>query len=305
MSEPFELVVATRRSALALAQTRAFARALEAATPGLTVRELHVVTEGDRVQDRALREVGGKGLFVKELERALLEGRADFAVHSLKDVPAELAPGLVLACVPARESAFDALVTRDGRALAALPEGARVGTSSLRRSLQLGAARPDLRFELLRGNIDTRLRRLDEGAFDAIVLAEAGLRRLGVQAPRSSLAGALVPSVGQGALALEARADDARTGAALAALEHAPTRVATRAERALLRALEADCAVPVGAYAAADEGGAALRVEGFYAAPAAGGGYELRFATRRGSAAEPEALGAALAHELSSRARAR
>lgn len=295
------LRVATRQSALALAQTRMVARALEQRHPGLRVEELRITTEGDRVQDRALRDVGGKGLFVKELELALLDGRADFAVHSLKDLPAHLAAGLCLACVPRRESPYDRLVTRDGSALDALALGARVGTSSLRRSLQLTAARPDLRIELLRGNIDTRLRRLDAGDFDAIVLAEAGLTRLGVTTKGASLAGALVPSIGQGALALECRDDDGATRAVLTSLEDVRSRIEVTAERAVLEALGADCSVPLGAHAVVDFDPAGLpsrvSLEGFFAQMR-----ELQWHARRctieGDASALEALGARLAGML-------
>lgn len=248
------LVLATRRSALALAQSRAFARALEKSAPEVTVEELCLVTSGDRTQDRPLQDLGGKGLFVKELEEALLDGRAHFAVHSIKDVPAELAPGLAIACVPAREDPRDALVSRSGAPLAALPTGARVGTSSLRRAVSLRAARPDLAVLPLRGNVDTRLRKLDAGDFDAIVLAYAGLRRLGlgerateVLAPEVSL-----PAIGQGALGIECVAGDHATRAVLEPLEHAETAVCVQAERAVMAAVEGSCKIPVAAHAMCD-----------------------------------------------------
>jgi len=255
------LTLATRRSALALAQTRAFAAALRAAVPGLELDELLVVTSGDKTQDRPLQDIGGKGLFIKELEEALLDGRADFAVHSIKDVPAEIAPALAIACVPAREDPRDALVTRTGALLADLPAGARVGTSSLRRAVALRAARPDLVIEPVRGNVDTRLRRVTDGDFDAIVLAFAGLKRLGLQdratevlAPEVSL-----PAIGQGALGIECRAADAHVREVLVAMEHEETAICVAAERAVMAAVEGSCKTPVAAYAVREGGGLWLR----------------------------------------------
>lgn len=245
------LVLATRRSQLALAQTRAFARKLEEASPGLEIEELHVVTSGDKTQDRPLQDIGGKGLFIKELEEALLDGRADFAVHSIKDVPAELAPALTIACIPLREDPRDVLVSRGGEPLAGLPAGARVGTSSLRRAVALLAARPDLRIEPLRGNVDTRLRKVEEGVVDATVLALAGLKRLGlaerateILAPEVSL-----PAIGQGALGIECRAADEGIRAVLAKVADPETTICVAAERAVMAAVEGSCKTPVAAYA--------------------------------------------------------
>lgn len=245
------LTLATRRSALALAQSRAFARSLEGKTPDLAVDELLVVTSGDKTQDKPLQDIGGKGLFIKELEEALLDGRAHFAVHSIKDVPAEIAPGLALACVPPREDPRDALVSRSGARLAELPHGARVGTSSLRRAVALRAARPDLVIEPARGNVDTRLRKMQEGQFDAIVLAFAGLRRLGwedrateVLAPEVSL-----PAIGQGALGIECREADEATRRTLAAMADGEASICVAAERAVMAAVEGNCRLPVAAYA--------------------------------------------------------
>ncbi|MCW5836243.1 MAG: hydroxymethylbilane synthase, partial [Labilithrix sp.] len=219
------LVYATRRSALALAQCRAFVARLAAAHPGLELVEEQVVTTGDRIQDRPLSEVGGKGLFVKEIEEALLERRADIAVHSIKDVPATLPDGLAIACIPLREDPRDVLVAPRHGTLAALPAGARIGTSSLRRAANVLAARPDLVIVPLRGNVDTRLRKVDAGEADGIILARAGLVRLGlgdrateVLSPEVSL-----PAVGQGALGIEARVDDAATRALLASLADTTT----------------------------------------------------------------------------------
>jgi len=242
--------MATRRSALALAQSRAFAAELARAAPGLEVDELQIVTSGDRTQDRPLQDIGGKGLFIKELEEALLDRRADFAVHSIKDVPAELAPDLVIACIPRREDPRDALVSQSGAHLAELPAGARVGTSSLRRAVALRAVRPDLVIEPLRGNVDTRLRRVAEGRFDAIVLALAGLRRLGLEARASEVLPPEIclPAIGQGALGIECRHDE-EVERVLATLAHAETTVCVEAERAVMAAVEGSCKIPVAAYA--------------------------------------------------------
>ncbi|MBM4356515.1 MAG: hydroxymethylbilane synthase [Deltaproteobacteria bacterium] len=244
-----KIVLATRRSKLALAQARAYVRSLIAKNPGLEIEELHVVTSGDRIQDRSLQEIGGKGLFIKEIEEALLDGRADFAVHSIKDVPAELAPGLFLGAIPRREDPRDVLVTRGG-GLDALPNGARVGTSSMRRALQLKLARPDLVTEPLRGNVDTRLRKLEDGTIDAIVLAYAGLRRLDLGARANELFApeAMLPAVGQGALGIECREDDARMQGVLATTDDVDTRIAVEGERAFMRAVGGSCQLPVAAY---------------------------------------------------------
>ncbi len=245
------LVLATRRSPLALAQARAFVRDLIAATPGLEVEELHVVTTGDRVTNVPLSQVGGKGLFTKEIEEALADGRAGFAVHSFKDVPAEVSSAFVMAAVPRRASPCDALVSSSGATLAQLPAGARVGTSSLRRALQLRAVRPDLAISEVRGNVDTRLRKLDEGTFDAIVLARAGLDRLGLgdRATETIDPGLSIPAAGQGALAIECRSDDAATRAIIAKMHDADTGTAVACERGVMAAVGGGCTVPFGAFA--------------------------------------------------------
>jgi hydroxymethylbilane synthase len=292
------LRLATRKSALALAQSRMVAAAITRAHPGVTVAEVHVVTEGDRVQDRSLAAIGGKGLFVKEIEAAIADGRADFAVHSMKDLPADLAPGLAIACIPARESPWDLLVTADGRALEGLAQGARVGTSSKRRELILRAARPDLEVQMLRGNVDTRLRKLSEGVFDAVVLAEAGVRRLGLTVAATRLEGLMVPAVAQGALALEARADDPVTAGYLAALHDRRAAVETAAERAVMRALGGSCTVPMGALARWDETAGDLSLEGYFAREDGGAAARRSLA---GKAHDPDAaaaLGTALAAAL-------
>ena len=248
------LTYATRRSPLALAQCRAFVRDLRSAVPTLTLAslvELQVVTTGDRIQDRALAEVGGKGLFVKEIEEALLDKRADFAVHSMKDVPGQLAPGLVLACVPKREDPRDVLVAPRHGTLDNLPPGARVGTSSLRRAAALGAYRPDLLVQMLRGNVDTRLRKVDAGECDAIVLANAGLVRLGLEERATQLLSVQVslPAPGQGALGIECRETDSRTRALVERLHDLDAATCVAAERGVLVAVGGDCKTPLGAYA--------------------------------------------------------
>lgn len=246
-----KLVVATRRSLLALTQTRAFIRDLKRAHGDLEVEELLVTTTGDLIQDRPLAEVGGKGLFVKEIELALIEQRADIAVHSMKDVPADLADGLVIASVPLREDPRDVAISRNGVHLEDLPHGARVGTSSLRRQAQLRAVRSDLGFLALRGNVDTRIRRCHEGVVDVILLAAAGLARLGwldrvTQFLPTELC---LPSAGQGALAIECRSEDIRTRQLLEPLHHPETAMRVAAERGVQRAIGGGCQVPLAAYA--------------------------------------------------------
>ena len=250
LSSSPRVIVATRKSALALAQSRAWMKTLSEAT-GLETEELHVTTTGDRIQDRALNEIGGKGLFIKEIDEALLDGSAHAAVHSLKDMPAELAPGLALACTPPREDARDVIKTRTGCRFEELPAGAKVGTSSLRRVVQLRCVRPDLQYVPLRGNVDTRLRKCEEGEVDAVVLALAGMNRLGfydryTHALEPELC---LPAVGQGALAIEIRSEDSELHAALRALNHTETEMAVAAERGVMLAVEGSCQVPVAGYA--------------------------------------------------------
>jgi hydroxymethylbilane synthase len=244
------LTIATRESRLALWQAR-HVQALLAERFGVAVELLGMTTRGDQILDRALSKVGGKGLFVKELEVAMEEGRADLAVHSLKDVPMDLPDGFVLAAVLEREDPRDAFVSPRFASPAELPQGARIGTSSLRRVVQLAAARPDLVIEPLRGNLDTRLRKLDEGQYDAIVLAAAGLMRLGL--PERIRArfepGEMLPAAGQGALGIEVRADDTTLREALATLSDRPAWLAVHAERAVSRGLGGSCSVPLAAYA--------------------------------------------------------
>ena len=261
--------IATRKSPLALSQTRWVKKELERHHPGIEVEELHIVTTGDRIQDRPLSQVGGKGLFVTEIEEALSRGEADLAVHSMKDVPAELAEGLFIACVPVREDARDVLVTKDGASLDDLEAFCKVGTSSLRRKAQLSARRNDIICEPVRGNVDTRLRKLDEGQYRAIVLALAGLRRLSLTHHQHRVLSVeeCVPAVGQGALGLEARRGDERILALLAPLEHEDTRVTVEAERAFLRKLEGGCQLPIAAHAQLSHNRTRLRIDALVGSP--------------------------------------
>ena len=283
------LVIASRGSQLALWQARWVQAQL--ASRGMECRIEIIRTTGDKITDVPLAKVGTKGLFTKEIEEALLDGRADLAVHSLKDLPTELPAGLVLAAVPEREDPRDAVV---GRRLADLPSGAKVGTSSLRRAAQLRKLRPDLVVESVRGNLDTRLRKLDEGRYDAILLAAAGLKRLGWS---ERIAEILVPevmcsAVGQGALAIETRA----TGdgfAAAATLDHAATHAAVTAERGVLGALGGGCQVPIGAHATVD--GGTLRVLAIVASP---DGAEMVRGEAAGPVVEAERIGRKLGAEL-------
>jgi len=243
-------VIATRESRLALWQAE-HVRALLRQQCALDARLLGMTTRGDQILDRTLSKVGGKGLFVKELEAALEDGRADLAVHSLKDVPMDLPAGFVLAAVLEREDPRDAFVSPRHASLAALPKGACVGTSSLRRVVQLLGLRPDLRIEPLRGNLDTRLRKLDEGHYDAIVLAAAGLMRLGLgsRIVQRFETEQMLPAAGQGALAIEVRGTDEALRERLSVLTHRPTWLAAHAERAVSRALGGSCSVPLAAFA--------------------------------------------------------
>jgi hydroxymethylbilane synthase len=249
------LQIATRKSPLALWQAEHVATLLRGAHAELSVELLPMSTQGDRIQDRSLAAIGGKGLFIKELEVALAERRADIAVHSMKDVPAEMPQGFVIAAFLERADPRDALLCLSGCAIAELPPGAKLGTSSLRRTAQILAARPDLRIEPLRGNVDTRLKRLENGELDAIVLACAGLARLGLESRISARLdpATMLPAVGQGAIGIECRSDDARTRALLRPLDHAATRIALAAERSFARALGGSCQSPIAALARIEE----------------------------------------------------
>ncbi|MEO8004752.1 MAG: hydroxymethylbilane synthase [Betaproteobacteria bacterium] len=267
MKHPSRIVIATRESELALWQARHIEARLRALYPGIETRLMGMTTEGDRKLDTALSKIGGKGLFVKELELALESGDADIAVHSMKDVPMNLAPGFSIAAITEREDPRDAFLSKNYRSLDELPPGSLIGTSSLRRESQLRARYPQVRIEPLRGNVQTRLRKLDEGRYAAIILAAAGLKRLGLSAritailePSQSL-----PAVGQGALGIECRSEREDIIAALAPLNHAETRWCVEAERALSRALAGSCQVPLGGFAEISGGKARLR--GFVASP--------------------------------------
>jgi hydroxymethylbilane synthase len=289
------LRIATRKSPLALWQAQHVATLLRGAHAGLNVELLPMSTQGDRIQDRSLAAIGGKGLFIKELEVALAERRADIAVHSMKDVPADMPPGFVIAAFLARADPRDALLCRRGSALTDLPTGAKLGTSSLRRRAQILAARPDLAIEPLRGNVDTRLARLENGALDAIVLACAGLVRLGLESRITTrLAPAtMLPAVGQGAIGIECRGDDTRTRALVAALDDAATHTALAAERAFARTLGGSCQSPIAALAHIE--GDRLTLQGLVAEP---DGSRLLRESVSGDCARAATLGEELARRL-------
>ena len=289
------LVVGSRGSRLAVWQAEWVQARLKELAPGLTVTLQRIKTSGDMILDVPLAAIGGKGLFVKEIEEALLRGEIDLAVHSMKDVPTVLPDGLDILCVPAREDPRDVLVSRDSCSLEQLPKGSRVGTSSLRRQAQLLHSRPDLRIQLLRGNLDTRLRKLHNGEYDAIVLAAAGLSRMGWSnkvteylPPEVSL-----PAIGQGALGLEGRRKDRFVQTLVEKLEHRPTRTAVMAERALLERLEGGCQVPIAAHATIK--GDTLIMEGLIASV---DGRRLIRDTIQGPASEAQGLGMQLAEKL-------
>jgi len=289
------LVLGTRGSKLAVHQTEWVQARLQELAPHVTVMLRRIQTSGDKILDVPLAKIGGKGLFVKEIEEALLSGEIDLAVHSMKDVPTALPPGLDLLCIPCREDPRDALISRDRRRFADLPQGAKVGTSSLRRQAQLLQSRPDLSILMLRGNLDTRLKKLRDGQFDAIVLAAAGLRRLGWEheiteylAPEISL-----PAIGQGALGIEGRRDDQFVRSLLSGLEHAPTRTTVRAERALLHRLQGGCQVPIAAHATL--AGSDVTLEGLVASV---DGKEIIRDRVRGTVTDPESIGIQLAERL-------
>lgn len=292
---PERIVIATRESALAMWQANHIQSRLAALYPGMAIEILGMTTEGDRRLGASLAKIGGKGLFVKELEDALAQGRADCAVHSVKDVPMHLLPGFALAAITERVDPRDAFVSNRHRALAELPAGARVGTSSLRRECQLRARHPRLVIGPLRGNVPTRIRKLDEGQYEAIVVAAAGLKRLGLEGRITAVLTPeeCLPAVGQGALAVECRSERADVIRLLAPLNHHATALCVAAERAFSRALAGSCNVPLGALA--EVGGECVRLRGFVGAP---DGSRLVGGELEGPAAEPEALGQALAEKL-------
>ena len=289
------LIVGTRGSRLALRQTELIVQALRTHHPELQFQVREVRTEGDRRAQASLSRIGGQGVFVKELEATLLRREVDLAVHSLKDVPIELTPGLTLAAIPQRGDPRDALVSRDGATLATLPTGARVGTGSARRAVQLRALRPELTPVDIRGNVDTRIRKADEGEVDAVVLAAAGLERLGLLERAAELLSpdAMLPAVGQGALAIEARADDAQLLGLLAAVDHRETRLACEAERAFLGRLGGGCRLPFGALAVVE--GETVRARGFISDLEGAQSFRTEVS---GPAAEAESVGVRLAEAL-------
>jgi hydroxymethylbilane synthase len=290
-----KLIIASRESALAMWQARHVQTRLQALYPETTVEILGMTTTGDQILDTSLAKIGGKGLFVKELEQALADGRADLAVHSMKDVPMNLLKGFAMAAISEREDPRDAFVSNDYASLEALPHGSIVGTSSLRRQSQLQARLPHLRIESLRGNLQTRLRKLDEGQYAAIILAAAGLKRLGLESrirqPISTTES--IPAVGQGALGIEINAARTDLLPILAPLNHPVTASCVEAERGMSRALAGSCNVPLGAYA--ERQGDEIHMTGFVASI---DGSEIVHAEVRGSASHPEALGQTLANQL-------
>ena len=292
------LRIATRQSPLALWQAEHVAERLRQAHPQLEVALVGMTTRGDRILDSPLAKVGGKGLFVKELEQGMLDGEADIAVHSMKDVPVELPQGLHLPVILAREDPRDAFVCDQYPDLQALPQGARVGTSSLRRQCQLRERRPDLQIYDLRGNVNTRLAKLDGGEYDAIILAAAGLRRLGLErrigrllSPEESL-----PAIGQGAIGIECRTADDRVNRLITVLDDAPTHVRVLAERALNARLSGGCQVPIAGFAELE--GEALMLRGLVGDP---DGSKMVRGLVRGPPEQAQALGTALAEELLAR----
>ena len=303
--------IATRKSKLALWQTRHIAAQLQKHHTGLEIEEVHVVTRGDKVQDRPLYEVGGKALFVSEVEAYVVRGDAELAVHSLKDVPGdvELADGCDLLCLPEREDARDVFLSKSGEELMELRAGSVVGTTSLRRTTQLMAHRPDLAFKTLRGNIDTRLGKLDDGQYDAIVLAAAGLRRLELLEGRNYqvLSSEIcLPAVGQGTLAIEGK-EDGPLRELLAPLEHLPTRIVTEAERAMLKTLKGSCRVPIAGHARLLDGGKRLSMHGMVGGIdgrellSAGSDVFLKGRDRESQIEEAQALGREIADGLIAR----
>jgi hydroxymethylbilane synthase len=289
------LRIATRKSPLAMWQAEFVQAELEAAHPNLTVELLPMSTRGDKILDTPLAKVGGKGLFVKELEQALLDGRADIAVHSMKDVPMEFPPGLELGVICEREDPRDAFVSNNFASLAELPNGAVVGTSSLRRQCQLRASRPDLEITDLRGNVNTRLGKLDTGEYDAIILACAGLIRLGFEAriSESMSVQQSLPAGGQGAVGIELRENDKRVSQYLSVLHHDDSAVCVTAERAMNKHLEGGCQVPIAVHAIVADG--QLSVSGLVGAV---DGSTILRASISGAVSDAQTLGIALAEEV-------
>jgi len=290
--------IATRKSPLALWQAEHVRSCLQQAHPGIEVELLTMSTQGDKILDTPLAKIGGKGLFVKELEQAMLEGRADIAVHSMKDVPVELPSGLHLAVILTREEPRDAFVSNHYSGFADLPQGARVGTSSLRRQAQLKKQRPDLKILDLRGNVGTRLKKLDENQFDAIILASAGLIRLDMAERITEMldTGICLPAIGQGAVGIECRSDDAELNILLEALNDDDTQICVAAERALNERLEGGCQVPIAGHAILENDQLFMR-----ALVGRIDGSEIVSGELSGPRADAEAMGVVLADDLLSR----
>jgi len=290
------LRIGTRASALALAQARLVQDALQALAPGLPVEIIPIATTGDKRQDAPLSQIGGKGIFIKEIEEALLQNRVDLAVHSLKDLPTKAPAGLVIAAVPEREDPRDCLVSRFGEQLLELPRGSVVGTSALRRKAQVLAAKKGVRVEDMRGNLDTRLRKVEEGQVSAIVVAHAGVRRLKREGDVSEILPfeLMLPAPGQGCIAVETRADDAGVRELAARLNHGPSARAAEAERSFLASLGGGCRVPIAAYAREESG--AFVLDGLVIAP--DGKKQVR-GRLSGKPEDAAALGAALGKKLS------
>ena len=287
--------IGTRKSKLALWQANYVKEFLER-TWGVEVELVKITTTGDKITDVPLAKIGGKGLFVKEIEKALMDGEIDLAVHSLKDVPMVLPKGLTLGAITKREFPYDVLISNSGKRLRELPEGSKVGTSSLRRQVQIKRLRRDLKVEVLRGNVDTRMRKLKEGQYDAIVLAYAGVKRMGYESEITEVLDYFIPAVGQGSLAIEIRENDERIKKLIEPLNHEESYIAATCERAFLRELEGGCQVPIGAFAQVVDG--KVRIKGFISDLEA-----ERFIedTALGGIENPEEVGKKLARKLLSK----
>lgn len=295
LSMPDTLRIATRKSALALWQAEHVAALLRQQHPGLQVELLPLVTEGDRILDKPLASIGGKGLFLKELERALLDGEAQLAVHSMKDVPVEMTPGLQVDIVLPRANPFDAVLSRNGQELAELPAGARIGSSSLRRQCQLLAMRPDLQVLDLRGNVNTRIRKLQDGEYEAIILACAGLERLGFEGliTETLRAPDWLPAPTQGTIGVQYRSDDSQTRELLLPLDHAPTALRSRAERGVASLLQGSCQVPLAVFAEVEV--EVLHIQAMVGEP---DGSQLLRSRIQGAATDIDVLVGSLAEDL-------
>ena len=284
--------IGTRKSKLALWQANYVKEFLER-TWNVEVELVKITTTGDKITDVPLAKIGGKGLFVKEIEKALMDGEIDLAVHSLKDVPMVLPKGLTLGAITKREFPYDVLISNSGRKLRELPEGSKVGTSSLRRQVQIKKLRRDLKVEVLRGNVDTRMKKLKDGLYDAIILAYAGVKRMGYESEITEVLDYFIPAVGQGSLAIEIREDDERIKNLIKPLNHEESYISALCERAFLRELEGGCQVPIGAFAQISDG--KVKIRGFISDLEANRFIED---TAEGSLQNPEDVGRELARKL-------